>query len=188
MLDLQKEKNIIISDTNIILKDLHKRFPWVVVEIALAMQDKFGEENSFVKAIFENVLNDTSKEILEEFLPECLPHDEATSNVTNDIYNSFKVANLGNVLSKPLFSLDIDIKEECLPWDYEETNAATDFYASASQSQQNKIALIKKIKMDIKDLLYRKANLEKHSYECTEDCTELLEAIAIVVAILNYND
>ncbi len=181
MLDIQKEKKIIIDDINTILKDLHGQFPWVVVELAMSLQERIGKDNPFVKAAFKDVLDDMSTEVLDKYIPECTPEGIVTSDVATSIYNSFNVQGVQDVLAKPVFSLDEEVSDDCLPWDYAETQAPA-FYGIGNSVNSQKLNLIRKIKMDLKDLAFRQAVALKKEEEFKDE----LEAISIIFDTLDF--
>ncbi len=182
-MDIQKEKDVIIKDINAMLKNMHEPFPWLVVEVALSMLNRIGKDDPFVAKAFENVLDDMSEEVLEEYFPECVDHGTDVAHAAGSIFGSFNVAgNVQNILDRPAFSLDQDTKEECLPWDEAENMTITMGLSNESLiAKQKKRMTIQNVKRDMKNLIeYRKIILANNK----DDFKNELQTIEIIAEVL----
>ncbi len=184
MIDIQKEKTQIANCIHTLLADLHKEFPWIVVELAISFQDKIGADNPLVVNSFKNVLDDLSREVLEKYLPECHPDEVITSEISSAIFDSFSVkdnSQINAALAKPVFSLDVEQADECLPWDHVEKNTVPTFDISGNANIA-KLNLIQKIKVELRDLAFRQAVALKEE----ESFKDELEAISIIFENLDF--
>ncbi len=173
-----KEKAIITELVNKTLVDLHKHFPWTVVEIAISFNDRIGAENPFVVKVLDNVLDAESKAKLDEYLPECTDDGALPSDAALALMNSFTSSQVSQVLANQnLFSLGGgNQKEECLPWDL------ADAPLSYDNLGDEKIMAIKNIKMKMRELAMLRGIIAVNSEECDTECI----AIDTMVEVLNF--
>lgn len=182
-MDIQKEKKVVSSSLNAILHSLQLHFPWLVVETAISMQDRLGEDNSLVISVFEDVLDNKTKELLEQYLPECTESGAVSSDVALNLLNAYSTEGVADILSRNVFSFDTEVNKECLPWDIKETEAGTfnSFFTNTKES--NEILTIKKVKMDLASLFLVRSKLLKQE----NDFKDEIVAINTLFEVLNYN-
>ncbi len=184
-MDIQKEKDVIIKDINAMLKNMHEPFPWLAVEVALSMQSRIGKEDIFVAKVFENVLDDLSEEILDEYVPECVDNGGDLRQAAAGILGSFNVANtVSNLLHRPIFSLEEGVKEECEAWDNAENLTVVMGLGNASLvAQQKKRMIIQNIKADMQHLVEYKKILVNNAEEFKKE----IQTIDIIAEVLNID-
>ncbi len=178
--DLKKEKAIITKLVHEVLVSLHGHFPWTVIEIAISFNERIGEDNPFVLATLDGVLDEETKKKLDEYLPECTEDGALSSDMALQLMNSFSshdFAKLSSVLNKPLFSLDTAQKEECLPWDLSEQPLNYDGIGN------ERTMLIINIKMKLRELAMLRGIIARRENECGTECI----AIDTILEILNFD-
>lgn len=179
-MDIQNEKAQIAKELHEVLSSLHDYFPWVVVEIVLSLEGRLGKNSPFIKKITENVLNDLSQEVLEKYVPECLPDEAHTYDMTASLFGVFKEQLVQNLLDRPAFSLDIEESEECKPWDTAEKEALFSTQ-NLSQKEIAKINTIQSVKASLTQLKIQKNQLEQKP----DDFHDEINAIEILDDVLD---
>ncbi len=184
-MDIQKEKDVILKDINAMLKNMHEPFPWLVVEVALSMQVRIGKDAPFVAKALEDVLDTTSLEVLDEYVPECVDEGGDVSHASASIFGSFNVAGaVKNMLDRPIFSLDVEKPEECGPWDEAENMVVQMGLSNESLvAQQKKRMTIQNIKRDMQNLIEYKKIIASNKDEFKDE----LHAIDIIAEVLNID-
>ncbi len=171
MLDIQKEKKLIITDTNKLFHLLNENFPWIIAEIALSMKENLGQDNPFIKECFQGVLEDLSKEALEKYIPECKAQEASVVDVATSVLGSNRTQFVSDTFSKTSLGLDEEESEECLPWDEEEQNTVQ--YGAGARGQNLKLANINNVKMKLREMVFYKVKMRKYEADFKDEIITL---------------
>ncbi len=182
-MDIQKEKDVILKDINAMLKNMHEPFPWLVIEVALSMQSRIGKDDPFVVKAFDNVMDNMSEEVLDEYVPECVDEGGDVAAASASIFGSFNVAGaVKNMLDRPVFSIDTEKPEECGPWDEAENMVVQMGLSNESLvAQQKKRMTIQNIKRDMQNLIEYRKIIANNKDEFKKE----LQTIDIIAEVLN---
>lgn len=161
---MNTQKDDTLLRINTLLKSLHTHFPWLVVEIIFGMQERIGKENPFVQMAVDGTLDDLSKEVLDEYIPECSPADINSPEIPMTIFSFFQTKKLKDILGKEMPQLQEEMPDACLPWDTVEK----DIFAQGhflSKEQMEKVNMIGAVKSMVEVLKTKKIQLEENPSE-----------------------
>ncbi len=142
---LLKKENIKILIYEI-LKELKENFPWLVFEIAQALQDRLGKENAFVKSTLSKILDAASLKELDDYIADCPDNSLSLADIETKLFSNTNYPHLAELFNQVNDGLHASITESCLPWDLEISKTAEDSLGSA------KTKSIRNIKMKLEEI------------------------------------
>ena len=157
----QNESNLLVQDIFRILHSLNSKFPKLVGDIILTLQEDM-KDSSFVQQVLSSVKNEVSEENKQHMSHECMPPEENSFHL-GIAMDSLAGIDIRKELARPEFTLKEENDSECLPCgDVPNIPIAIGFLGESSKKHAEFMRTTQIIKDSVYELTDYQMRLEKN--------------------------
>lgn len=160
--DIQKEIDILVQDILKILHSLNDKFPKLIGDIILTMQETM-KDSSVAQQILNSMENEVAEESKKHMSHECMPQEDSME-YQGFGWNSLTGIDIKKELARSGFSLKEENDSECLPCDgVPNMPIAMGILGESSKKHSDALRSIQTIKNSVQKLNEHKIRMKKNS-------------------------